>query len=40
MAIAEEVTVFAETSLGTRIVMAVPLDITAADFKSKLDTTL
>ncbi|KAG7595319.1 hypothetical protein ISN45_Aa01g040140 [Arabidopsis thaliana x Arabidopsis arenosa] len=39
MAVAEEVTVFAETNLGTRIVMTVPLDITAADFKRKLEKT-
>ncbi|CAH2033421.1 unnamed protein product [Thlaspi arvense] len=33
MAFAEEVAIFAETSLGTRIVMTVPLNITSADLK-------
>ncbi|KAL1221458.1 hypothetical protein V5N11_035594 [Cardamine amara subsp. amara] len=37
MAFGEEVAVFTETNLGTRIVMTVPLDITAADFKRKLE---
>ncbi|XP_010501212.1 PREDICTED: uncharacterized protein LOC104778456 [Camelina sativa] len=39
MAFAEEVAVFTETNLGTGIVMTVPLDITAADFKRKLEKT-
>ncbi|XP_024006029.1 uncharacterized protein LOC112082782 [Eutrema salsugineum] len=36
---AEEVAFFAETNLGTRIVMTVPLDITSSDFKRKLEKT-
>ncbi|XP_010480141.1 PREDICTED: uncharacterized protein LOC104758874 [Camelina sativa] len=39
MAFAEEVAVFTETNLGTGIVMTVPQDITAADFKRKLEKT-
>ncbi|CAN8323434.1 unnamed protein product [Cochlearia groenlandica] len=33
----EEVAVFVETNLGTRIVIAVPIDIIASDFKRKLE---
>ncbi|CAA7050792.1 unnamed protein product [Microthlaspi erraticum] len=38
MALAE-VAIFADTNLGTRIVVTVPLDIKAADFKRKLEKT-
>uniref|UniRef100_A0A1J3JIY2 Uncharacterized protein n=1 Tax=Noccaea caerulescens TaxID=107243 RepID=A0A1J3JIY2_NOCCA len=39
MALAEEVAIFAETNLGTRMVMTVPMDIKPADFKRKLEKT-
>lgn len=35
-----EVPVFTDTNLGTRIAMAVPLDITARDFKSEPEISL
>lgn len=39
-AFAGEVSVFAETNLGTRIAMNVPQDITAGAFKSKKNGSL
>ncbi|KFK35556.1 hypothetical protein AALP_AA4G006000 [Arabis alpina] len=39
MDFAEEVSVFVDTNLGTRIAMTVPMNITSRDFKRKLEET-